>query len=209
AGYEAEEIQAIFAAGIDTKTWNIDNLLDGLKEGRIRLAEFGEEVPKAVKDLLDGTNISAKQMQEWGKAVAAGGEAGKKAMVEVAQALRNVDDETTRNARGVATFGTMYEDQGEKIIDTLINAKGEVVSLTENQRILNEQIQATDEDPYVKLSQALAELKEALGPILIPIADFVSKLAEWAKQNPEITSTIVAVVGAVSIFIGLLSVLGP
>jgi len=209
AGYEAEEIQAIFAAGIDTKTWNIDNLLDGLKEGRIRLSEFGEEVPKAVQDLLEGTDISAKQMQEWGRAVAQGGEAGKKAMVEVAQAIKNVDDETTKYALGVATFGTMYEDQGEKILDTLINAKGEVVSLTENQRLLNEQIQATDEDPIVQLKQALAELKEALEPILIPIADFVSKLAEWIKQNPELAATITAIVGALTIFFGLLAVLGP
>lgn len=209
AGYEAEEIQAIFAAGIDTKTWNIDNLLDGLKEGRIRLSEFGEEVPKAVQDLLEGTNISAKQMQEWGRAVAEGGENGKRAMVEVAQAIKNVDDETTKYALGVATFGTMYEDQGEKILDTLINAKGEVVSLTENQRLLNEQIQATDEDPIVQLKQALAELKEALEPLLIPIANFISKLAEWIKQNPELAATITAIVGALTIFFGLLAVLGP
>jgi phage-related minor tail protein len=105
AGYEAEEIQAIFAAGIDTGTWNIDNLLDGLKEGRIRLAEFGEEVPKAVKELLEGTNISAKQLQQWGQAVAQGGETGKQAMVQVAQALNNVDNETKRNTLGVAIFG--------------------------------------------------------------------------------------------------------
>lgn len=209
AGYEAEEIQAIFAAGIDTKTWNIDNLLDGLKEGRIRLSEFGEEVPKAVQDLLEGTDISAKQMQEWGRAVAQGGEAGKKAMVEVAQAIKNVDDETTKYALGVATFGTMYEDQGEKILDTLINAKGEVVSLTENQRQLNEQIQATDEDPIVQLKQALAELKEALEPLLIPIANFISKLAEWIKQNPELAATIMAIVTAIGILMGIFLALAP
>jgi len=148
-------------------------------------------------------------MQEWGRAVAQGGEAGKKAMVEVAQAIKNVDDETTKYALGVATFGTMYEDQGEKILDTLINAKGEVVSLTENQRQLNEQIQATDEDPIVQLKQALAELKEALEPLLIPIANFISKLAEWIKQNPELAATITAIVGALTIFFGLLAVLGP
>lgn len=36
AGYTAEEVQAIMALGVDTGTWNIDNLLDGLKEGRIK-----------------------------------------------------------------------------------------------------------------------------------------------------------------------------
>ena len=105
AGYSAQEIQAIFAAGIDTGTWNIDNLLDGLKEGRIRLAEFGQGVNESTAQLLQGTGISAKQLQSWGQAVAAGGEKGKTAMVEVAKALNNIDDETKKNALGVAIFG--------------------------------------------------------------------------------------------------------
>ena len=54
AGFDAQQIQAIFAAGVDTKTWNIDNLIDGIKEGRIRLAEFGQAIPKALKPLQIG-----------------------------------------------------------------------------------------------------------------------------------------------------------
>ncbi|OQP07549.1 tape measure protein [Geobacillus sp. 46C-IIa] len=105
AGFEANEIQAIFAAGVETGTWNIDNLLDGLKEGRIRLAEFGQGVNETTVELLKGTGISAKQLQAWGQAVAAGGERGRTAMQQVAKALMNVDDETKRNALGVAIFG--------------------------------------------------------------------------------------------------------
>ncbi|MCQ6527847.1 hypothetical protein [Bacillus mycoides] len=83
----------------------IDNLLDGLKEGRIRVAEFGNEVPKALKDLLEGTKISADQMQKWGKAVAEGGKGGSQAMVEIAQALEGVDDATKKNLIGAQIFG--------------------------------------------------------------------------------------------------------
>lgn len=43
AGYNAEEIQGIMAAGVETGTWNIDVLLDGLKEGRIVLSELGKQ----------------------------------------------------------------------------------------------------------------------------------------------------------------------
>lgn len=105
AGFSAEEIQAIMAAGVETGTWNIDNLLDGLKEGRIRLAEFGQGVDKATAELLEGTGISTAQLQEWGQAVAAGGEQGQKAMVEVAKALSGIKDETVQNALGVKIFG--------------------------------------------------------------------------------------------------------
>ncbi|PFD24363.1 hypothetical protein CN269_29405, partial [Bacillus thuringiensis] len=76
AGYNAEEVQAIMEAGVETGTWNIDNLLDGLKEGRVKAAEFGQGVDKAMKEALEGTQISAEQVEKWGKAVANGGKEG-------------------------------------------------------------------------------------------------------------------------------------
>lgn len=75
AGYNAEEIQGIMAAGVETGTWNIDVLLDGLKEGRIVLSEFGQTVDDTTAKMLGTTG---EQLQKWGKAVAAGGEEGKK-----------------------------------------------------------------------------------------------------------------------------------
>ena len=53
-------------AGVDTGTWNIDNLLDGLKEGRVKAAEFGQGVDKSMKEALEGTKISADQLEKWG-----------------------------------------------------------------------------------------------------------------------------------------------
>jgi len=209
AGYNAREIQAIFAAGIETGTWNIDNLLDGLKEGRIRLAEFGQEVPKAVQELLAGTNISAQQLQEWGRAVAQGGEAGKRAMVEVAQAINGVDNETKKNALGVAVWGTMWEDQGQAIIDTILGAKDQVVDLTANQKQLNDAVSRLDQDPAVQFSQAMHELKVAMGPILTVIADIISKIAEWIQNNPELAATIMAIVTAIGILMGIFLALAP
>ncbi|PFW52678.1 hypothetical protein COL13_26445 [Bacillus cereus] len=105
AGYSAEEVQAIMEAGVETGTWNIDNLLDGLKEGRIKAAEFGQGVDKAMKETLEGTKISAGQLQKWGEAVANGGREGSEAMTQIAQALSEVEDETKRNELGVKLFG--------------------------------------------------------------------------------------------------------
>ncbi|HDR3890334.1 TPA: hypothetical protein QCO65_004852 [Bacillus cereus] len=105
AGYNAEEVQAIMEAGVETGTWNIDNLLDGLKEGRIKAAEFGQGIDKAMKETLEGTNISAEQLQKWGQAVANGGKEGSAAMTDIALALSQVEDETKRNELGVKLFG--------------------------------------------------------------------------------------------------------
>lgn len=209
AGYDAEEIQAIFAAGVDTGSWNIDNLLDGLKEGRIRLAEFGQEVPKSVLPLIDGTGITVKQLQEWGRAVAEGGEAGKQAMREVAEAVNGVEDETKKSQLGVAIWGTMFEDQGQAVIDTLLNANAETVSLQKNQELLNDTVSRLDSDPTVQFSQAMQSLREAASPLLEVIAGVVSSIANWAKENPELAATITTIVAALGTLLGLFLALSP
>jgi phage-related minor tail protein len=209
AGYNAEEIQALFAAGVNTGTWNIDNLMDGLKEGRVKVTEFGQGLSDAMIGLIDGTNISAEQMQSWGNAVAAGGEGGSQAMNEIAVALQGVDDETKKNALGVGIFGTIYEDQGQNIIDTLINAKGATVELKNGQDELNNSTSQLNADPAIMMQQAIANLTIALTPLLLTIAGVVASIAEWAINNPNLTATIVAIVTTLSILIGIAMGLAP
>lgn len=209
AGYNAEEIQAIMSAGVDTGTWNIDNLLDGLKEGRIKMAEFGQEVPKATKELLSGTDISAKQLQKWGQDVAKGGKTGSKAMTEVAKALVGVEDETQRNALGVALFGTMYEDQGKNITDTLINASKETVNLKDNQEDLNSSVEKMKADPAVQMKQAMADIQTAIAPLLVSIAEIVGSIAKWVSQNSTLAGVIAAVVAGVGLVVGIFMALAP
>ncbi|MFS0591711.1 DUF2207 domain-containing protein [Cytobacillus horneckiae] len=209
AGYDAETIQNIFAAGVDTKSWNIDNLLDGLKEGRIGLAEFGLEIPKALSDVLEKTKISEDQVKKWGKAVAAGGEEGKNAMFEVAKALSEVKDETVRNEIGVQLYGTMWEDQGSKIIDTLVNAEKGTADLGKGVENLGEKTEAIDETPMVELSKAMGEMKVALAPILTLIAELVTKLATWVSENPKVAAAITGIVSAIGILAGALVALYP
>ena len=76
AGFKAEEVQAIMEAGVETGSWNIDNLLDGLKEGRIQLTEFAQGADKALKEALDGSGIATEQIEKWGASVAKGGRDG-------------------------------------------------------------------------------------------------------------------------------------
>ncbi|OTZ33684.1 DUF2207 domain-containing protein, partial [Bacillus thuringiensis serovar tolworthi] len=114
AGFSAKEVQGIMSAGVDTKSWNIDNLLDGVKEGRIKMAEFGAGVDKSMQAVLDKTKISADQFEKWGQAIAQGGEGGQKAMLEATKALAGVENATDRNALGTKMFGTLWEDQGKK-----------------------------------------------------------------------------------------------
>ncbi|MEI5893060.1 DUF2207 domain-containing protein [Bacillus cereus] len=209
AGYTAEEVQAIMQAGVETGTWNIDNLLDGLKEGRIRVAEFGNEVPKALQDLLKGTQISTEQMQKWGQAVAAGGRGGSQAMTEIAQALNGVENETQKNLIGAQIFGTMYEDQGQNIVNTLLNAKDKTIDFKKGQDQLNDSIKKMDSDPAVKFQKAMQDLQVALKPVLEVVADVITKFAEWISNNPKLAATLAAVAVAIGVISGAILALAP
>lgn len=209
AGYSAEEIQNIFAAGVETKSWNIDNLLDGLKEGRIGLSEFGLEVPKALAEVIAQTDISEAQLKEWGKAVADGGEKGKTAMFEAAKALSEVEDGTLRNEIGVQMFGTMWEDQGSKIVDTLVNAEKGTADLSEGVKGINEATATLDASPTVLLKEALNDLQIALEPVLTRVTNLITKVSAWISNNPQLAATILAVVSAVGVLIGIFMALAP
>nr|WP_259417656.1 phage tail tape measure protein [Bacillus toyonensis] len=187
----------------------IDNLLDGLKEGRIKAAEFGQGVDKAMKETLEGTNISAEQLQKWGQSVANGGKEGSAAMSEIAAALANVEDKTKRNELGVKLFGTMWEDQGDNITYAILGAQSKVVDFDKNQQKLNESIKKMDASPAVKFQQAMQDLQVALEPLLGVVADVISKFAEWISNNPELAATLAAVATAIGIISGAIMALAP
>lgn len=209
AGYNAQEIQAIMAAGVETGTWNIDNLLDGIKEGRIRMAEFGQEVPKSLDELLKKTDVSSEQMQKWGNDVAAGGKKGSKAMTEVSKWLSTVEDDTLRNALGTEIFGTMWEDQGANITQTLNNASTATNDLSANQKKLKADIDTINADPMTRIREALTDIQTALAPVLASVAEFIAKIADWVSNNAELVGAITAVVAVIGMISAAIMVLTP
>lgn len=209
AGFNAQEIQAIMAAGVETGTWNIDNLLDGVKEGRILLAEFGSGIDDSTKEILKGTDISAKQLQSWGKSVSEGGAKGREAMQEAASALVNVEDATKRNELGVKMFGTMWEDQGTNITDAILNMDDHLSTSKENQDKLNESVSEIDSDPIVRIKDAFNEIKTTLEPLLEMIANIVSAFADWAKENATLVSVLTVIGSVITVVLGALMALAP
>ncbi|MEK5021569.1 DUF2207 domain-containing protein [Bacillus sp. FSL K6-0277] len=209
AGFTAKEVQGIMSAGVDTKSWNIDNLLDGVKEGRIKMAEFGAGVDKSMQAVLDKTKISADQFEKWGQAIAGGGENGQKAMLEATKALAGVENATDRNALGTKMFGTLWEDQGKKIIDTILKAEGKQVDLKKGVEDLHGATSKIDASPAVKFQKAMEDLKMALEPVLLVVADLVSKFAEWVSDNPELAATLAAIAVAIGVISGAIMALAP
>ncbi|PFN51504.1 phage tail tape measure protein [Bacillus thuringiensis] len=209
AGFKAEEVQAIMEAGVETGSWNIDNLLDGLKEGRVQLTEFAQGADKALKEALDGSGIATEQIEKWGASVAKGGRDGAAAMVEVAKAIDGIEDPVKKNQVGVKVLATMFEDQGQNLTNTLIEASKKTKDLQQNQDNLNESIKKLDANPAVKFQKAMGDLQMALEPILGVIADVVASIADWISNNPELAATLAAVATAIGVISGALMAIAP
>lgn len=209
AGFKAEEVQAIMEAGVETGSWNIDNLLDGLKEGRIQLTEFAQGADKALKEALDGSGIATEQIEKWGASVAKGGRDGAAAMVEVAKAIDGIEDPVKKNQVGVKVLATMFEDQGQNLTNTLIEASKKTKDLQQNQDDLNESVKKLDANPAVKFQKAMGDLQMALEPILGVIADVVASIADWISNNPELAATLAAVATAIGVISGALMAIAP
>lgn len=209
AGYNAEEIQGIMAAGVETGSWNIDVLLDGLKEGRIVLAEFGQGIDEETAKLFEKIGVSKSELQSWGKSVAAGGEEGKKAMQEVAQAINDIDDSTLQNQAGVTIFGTLWEENGTKITDSILGMNDNLTTAKENLEGLNKANETLNSDPTREMQQAILDLQLALQPLLGFIAEIIGKIAEWISNNPTLAATITAIITALGILMGIFLALSP
>ncbi|MCM3241331.1 replication protein [Cytobacillus oceanisediminis] len=209
AGYNAAEIQAIFEAGINTKTWNIDNLNDGVKEARLQMATFGLEIPKALQPLLKEAGMSEKKFQEWGKAVAAGGKEGSEAMSAVAEWLDTIDNKELKNELATKVFGTKWEDQGDNMIAVFNGVADAADKTTENVNGLYKTMGETNADPMVELQQAINNVKLALAPVLTEVLKVVTAITQWVAENPKLAATITTIVTALGILIGIFMALAP
>lgn len=209
AGFSAAEIQSIFEKGIDTKTWNIDNLMEGVKELRLQMGAFGKEVPKALEPLLQQAGMSTEQFQAWGKAVNNGGSEGSKALSEMVGWLTSIEDKTLQNEISTAAFGTKWEDQGQNMTAVFQGLSDAQDQSVQNQNELNEVIGQMNQDPTVQFRQALSDIQTSLAPILTVIATVVGAMATWISENTTLTATIVGVVTVVGTIIAILSALAP
>lgn len=200
AGYSAEEIQNLFKAGIDTKTWNIDNLMDGLKEARLQMAGYAAGLSDSQTEFLDGLDgMSAKRFTQLATAVSEGGEESTKALAELAKYIKEMEEGADKFELGTMFGATKYEDQGDNLFDTFINAAGGAADLKENMDALAESVDKLDDSSAVKMRGSIEDMKLALEPTMGIIADIVGNIAGWAKENPKLTATIVAITVAIGV----------
>lgn len=138
-----------------------------------------------------------EQLENWGNAIAEGGEKGSQAYRDMVGWLNTIEDDTLRNAIGVEIFGTMWEDQGDNIVETLLNMDDHLVTTADNIQGMEEQVDNINSDPIVELRSAMNDLMADMAPLLIEIAEVAGSIARWMGDNKKLVLTIGGIVSAI------------
>ncbi|MDA1860969.1 tape measure protein [Bacillus cereus group sp. BY122LC] len=178
--------------------------LESFKEMNAEKLELAKNPPDsaAVQEIFS-------QLEGWGKAIAKGGEEGKKAFVDMVKWLDQIEDADLKEAIGVELFGTMWEDQGQKIINTILKTEEKQADLKQGIDDLQQSVSKTDATAIVKLKEAMNELLLALKPVLLVIADVVSAFAGFISAHPVLAAAITSITVAIGILVGICAALAP
>lgn len=104
---------------------------------------------------------------------------------------------------------TMWEDQGQKIINTILQTEQKQADLKQGIDDLQQSANKMDASPMVKWKEAMNDLKEALEPVLLIVADVVSAFAGFISAHPVLAATITAITVAIGILVGICAALAP
>ncbi|MFF5994791.1 tape measure protein [Lysinibacillus sp. KU-BSD001] len=194
----------------------LSNELSAVQEAHnAELASFkamNDEKIELAKNPPDSAAVQAifKQLEGWGVAIAKGGKEGTKAFEDMTRWLDSIDNATLKNALGVEIFGTMWEDQGDKIVQSILGAE-EALRMFENGQIDAIELanQLGENSGLYQLKKAAGDLVIALGPLLNIIAEIIKAFAGWVSKNPEIAGMILALITTVGILVGGLAAIAP
>lgn len=205
AGYNADQMFNMLKNGAEQGTWSVDKLGDAVKEFNIR-AKDGT-VAEGLQTYQKQLKLTDQDLAYLNTLMAQGGESAQKAYGIILERLGAVQTETDRYQAGVALFGTMWEDLGEKTIYSLMQTQGSIQS---TKGAMDELVNMR----YDNLSDAMSGLGRVIQSDLIqPLVDKLEPkardLVNWAINNiGTITPIIKDVTAAVLVFVAALAIQG-
>jgi|GEM_PF-2961271 phage-related minor tail protein len=142
-----------------------------------------------LKDLQNATSNTSMTYEDFLSMMNAGGEQSKQATQMIFDALDNLNDETQKNTIGVALFGTMWEDSGEKAIQSMFNMTGEI-NKTNDAMSQIEDLKLSDVNSQLQVLGRTAET-EIIMPLINVFLPYIKSGIAWISQNmPIITDWI-------------------
>lgn len=168
-GFSAEEAMNMLVNGSKDGAYQLDYLNDAMKEFGIR----SKDGSKASGEAFAMLGFNAEEMTS---KFSQGGDVAKEAFNQIATALKNTEDDFTRNAAGVGLFGTKFEDLGEDAIFALTDMQG-AISAT------NSTLNDMETTKYNDLGSMLEGLKRNFELLLLPLGNALIPLIKELITN--------------------------
>lgn len=226
AGYSAQEYFQLLQNGLEGGAYNLDKVNDSINEVTTRLSDG------TISDTFWNLNEETGQLEEgtgkWSQSVKdafsqwqQGGATQKQVIDEIVKDIQGTENQQDKLNKSAIAFGTMAEDGGTKVIESLTSVgdaytdvSGKAQELQDNTTTSAQEMEAA----MRKVSDAFAPIGEDIAEILTPVFEMIADLMEKFSELPEpirnfieviggiaaITASIAPVVGAIMVLNGAL-----
>lgn len=203
--------------GIDAQT-ALNMLIAGAKSGAFNMDKMGDAVKEFSVRAVDGSKTTAEGFEmiglnadEMAQKIAQGGESAQQAFQATLLAISQIEDPVKRNQAGVALFGTMWEDLGEKAVSSMLGAEDQLGQVEGSTKKAGEALQ---DNFGTKLQETWRNAKAALEPLGLVLIDLanailpvltvaIQNVSTWFSNLSPTTQRFIAILGL------LVAALGP
>ena len=193
AGYSAQEYFQLLQNGLEGGAYNLDKVNDSINEVTTRLADgtisetfwnLNEETGK----LEEGTGKWSQSVKDVFSQWQQGGATQKQVIDEIVKDIQCTENQQDKLNKSAIAFGTMAEDGGTKVIESLTSVGDAYTDVTGKAQELQDNTTTSAqkmEAEMRKVSDAFAPIGEDIAEILTPVLEMVADLMEWFSELPE------------------------
>lgn len=213
-GLTADEALNYLITGAENGAFNLDKVGDAMKEFSVRAIDGSNTTQEGFKLIgLDANNMAA--------AIARGGDDAKEAFQKTLEGLASIENPLKQNQAGVDLFGTMWEDLGGNVINSLAGVIGGLSDVEGSTKRMQDAMNST---PQAQFQAALRDTKMSLLPLGTELLNIGKDLAPSVKSvleditgvlknmSPETAKTVIGIgaftMGAAGLAKGISTVTG-
>ncbi len=193
AGYSAQEYFQLLQNGLEGGAYNLDKVNDSINEVTTRLSDG------TISDTFWNLNEETGQLEEgtgkWSQSVKdafsqwqQGGATQKQVIDEIVKDIQGTENQQDKLNKSAIAFGTMAEDGGTKVIESLTSVgdaytdvSGKAQELQDNTTTSAQEMEAA----MRKVSDAFAPIGEDIAEMLTPVFEIFADLMEQFEKLPE------------------------
>lgn len=206
AGYSAQEYFQLLQNGLEGGAYNLDKVNDSINEVTTRLSDgtisdtfwnLNEETGR----LEEGTGKWSQSVKDAFSQWQQGGATQKQVIDEIVKDIQGTENQQDKLNKSAIAFGTMAEDGGTKVIESLTSVgdaytdvSGKAQELQDNTTTSAQEMEAA----MRKVSDAFAPIGEDIAEILTPVFEMIADLMEKFSELPEPIRNFIEVIGGIA-----------